>query len=106
MADKILELKVGSVDVVDIDEYNTLKNKLSFWRKRLDTVTSVVFQNVEYFHVGAYGTDSSEGRNMLILADNRSEEDKFLKQAIIDTLTMKIIEQINDKIKKINELVK
>jgi hypothetical protein len=106
MADKILELKVGSVDVANIDEYNALRNKLAFWRKRLDTATSTVFQNVEYFHVGAYGTDSSEGRNMLILADNRSDEDKLLKQAVIDTLTMKIIEQINDKIKKINQLVK
>ena len=105
MADKILELKVGSVDVADIDEYNTLKNKLSFWRKRLDVATSTTFQNVEYFYVGERH-DGSESRNQFILANNRSEEDKFLKQAVIDTLTMKIIEQINDKIKKINKLVK
>lgn len=105
MADKILELKVGSVDVADIDEYNILRNKLSFWRKRLDVTTGREFQNVEYFYIGE-GHGGSESKNQFILANNRSEEDKFLKQAVIDTLTMKIIEQINDKIKKINKLVK
>ena len=99
MEDKILEMKIGSVDVSEIDKYNALKQKLSFWRKRLEVATSKEFQNVEYFYVG-------EGKNRFILANNRSEEDKFLKQAVIDTLIVKIIEQINDKIKKMNQLIK
>ena len=106
MTNEILNLKTGNVDVADIDEYNTLRNKLSFWRKRLDVATSAAFQNVGYFYVGECGSNSSENRNQFILAGNRSEEDTLLKQAVIDTLTIKIIEQINDKIKKINKLVK
>ena len=106
MEDKILEMKIGSVDVSEIDKYNALKQKLSFWRKRLEVATSKEFQNVEYFYVGESGNDGSESKNRFILAINRSDEDKFLKQAVIDTLIVKIIEQINDKIKKMNQLIK
>ena len=47
MEHKILEMKIGSVDVSEIDKYNALKQQLSFWRKRLDVATSTNYQNVE-----------------------------------------------------------
>ena len=78
MEHKILEMKIGSVNVSEIDKYNALKQQLSFWRKRLEVATSKEFQNVEYFYVGASGSDGSENKNQFILAINRSEEDKDL----------------------------
>ena len=83
-----------------------LNNNYPFGEKDLTLQQALFFNSVEYFYVGESGTDGSESKNRFILANNRSDEDKFLKQAVIDTLIVKIIEQINDKIKKMNQLIK
>ena len=102
----ILELKVGNVDTSKIDEYNMLQNKLTFWRKRLTCVTGSHF-NCEYFKLGDYSSSCSyENDHYMILATNRSKDDVKLKQEVIDFLTCRIIDNINETIKRINELVK
>lgn len=102
----ILELKLGNIDVTDIDWYNTLKSKLTYWRKRLQCVQGKQF-NCEYFKLGDYSSSGcSEGTHYIILANNRSERDDKLKQEVIDFLTCRIIENINDIIRQINELIK
>ena len=104
----ILELKVGNVDTSKIDEYNKLQNKLTFWRKRLTCVTGTHF-NCEYFIVGDYSGScgsNCENKHYMILATNRSEDDVKLKQEVIDFLTCRIIDNINETIKRINELIK
>lgn len=102
----ILELKSGNVDVTDIDKYNKLNAQLSFWRKRLQCVQGTQF-NCEYFKLGDYSSSGcSEGTHYMILATNRSERDNKLKQDVIDFLTCRIIDNINDIIRQINELIK
>ena len=102
---EILELKNGSVDVNDIETYNALKNKLDFIRERLNCVTSTRFKK-EYFRIGDYGNSAYENKDYLILAANRSNTDEKLKQEVIDFLTVKFIEQMNEVIKRMNELIK
>lgn len=101
---EILELKNGSVDVSRIEEYNKLQQKLKGLRKRLQCVTGNEF-NCEYFKLGDYGSSSKwEDRNYIILRQDNVSEMK-LKQEIIDFLTIKFIEQINEVITKINDLL-
>lgn len=103
---EILELKNGSIDVNVIGTYNCLKDKLEFIRKRLNCVTSPNFK-CQYFTLGDYGHSSScENRNYIMLADNRSSLDDKLKQDVIDFLTIKLIEQMNEVIKQMNDLIK
>ena len=102
---EILELKNGSVDVNSIETYNELKKKLDFIRARLNCVTSTRFKK-EYFRIGDYGNSTYENKDYIILADNRSNLDSKLKQEIIDFLTTKFIEQMNEVIKQMNELIK
>ena len=102
---EILELKNGSVDVNSIETYNELKKKLDFIRERLNCVTSTRFKK-EYFRIGDYGCNTYENKDYIILADNRSNLDSKLKQEVIDFLTTKFIEQMNEVIKQMNELIK
>lgn len=102
---EILELKNGSVNVNNIETYNGLKNKLDFLRKRLDCVTNNRFKK-EFFIVGDYGGGTHENHDYLMLSANRSNTDEKLKQEVIDFLTTKFIEQINEVIKQMNELIK
>ena len=81
---EILELKNGSVDINNIDNYNELKKKLDFLRARLNC----------------------ENKDYIILSENRSKLDSKLKQEVIDFLTTKFIEQMNEVIKQMNELIK
>lgn len=102
----ILELKQGSVDVNNINTYNALKVKLDFIRKRLNCATNPNFK-CQYFILGDYGhSSSSENKNYIMLSDNRSNLDDKLKQEIIDFLTIKFIEQINEVITQMNNLIK
>ena len=102
---EILELKNGSVDVNNINTYNALKNKLDFIRERLNCVTNTRFKK-EYFRIGDYGNSAYENKDYIILASNRSNTDEKLKQEVIDFLTVKFIEQMNEVIKEMNELIK
>ena len=102
---EILELKNGSVDVNDIETYNNLKRKLDFIRERLNCTTSTRFKK-EFFRIGDYGNSAYENKDYIILADNRSKTDEKLKQEVIDFLTVKFIEQMNEVIKQMNELIK
>ena len=102
---EILELKNGSVDVNNIETYNELKKKLDFIRERLNCTTSTRFKK-EYFIIGDYGNGTYENKDYLILVDSRSKMDEKLKQEVIDFLTTKFIEQINEVIKQMNELIK
>ena len=103
---EILELKNGSVDVNNIDTYNKLQKKLNFIRKRLDCATSPLFKT-DYFRLGDYGSSTAcENKNYIILSNGRSDMDEKLKQDIIDFLTAKFIEQMNQVIKQMNELIK
>lgn len=100
---EILELKNGSVDVSKIEEYNKLQAQLKGLRKRLQCVTGNEF-NCEYFKLGDYGQSSAwEDREYIILRKNVA--DKKLQQEVIDFLTIKFIEQINEVITKINNLL-
>lgn len=102
---EILELKNGSIDVNVIGTYSCLKDKLEFIRKRLNCVTNPRFKS-EYFTLGHYEYNgTSENKDYIILADNRSNLDDKLKQDIIDFLTAKLIEQMNEVIKQINNLI-
>lgn len=100
-----LELKNGSVDVNEIGLYNALKNKLEFVRKRLNCVTNPNFKS-EYFKLGDYSNSSYENEHYIILSNNRSNLDDKLKQDIIDFLTVKLIEQMNEIITQMNNLIK
>ena len=102
---EILELKNGSVDINNIDTYNELKKKLDFLRARLNCVTHPRFKK-EYFIMGGYDSGSYENKDYIILSDNRSNLDSKLKQEVIDFLTTKFIEQMNEVIKQMNELIK
>ena len=101
---EILELKNGSIDVNVIGTYNCLKDKLEFIRKRLSCVTNPRFKS-KYFKLGDYGNSTYEDKDYIILADNRSSLDDKLKQDIIDFLTVKLIEQMNEVIKQMNNLI-
>ena len=101
---EILELKNGSIDVNVIGTYNCLKDKLEFIRKRLNCVTNPRFKK-EYFILGDYGNSNYENKDYIMLADNRSNLDDKLKQDIIDFLTVKLIEQMNEVIKQMNNLI-
>lgn len=101
---EILELKNGSIDVNVIGTYNCLKDKLEFIRKRLNCVTNPRFKS-EYFTLGNYGNNTYENKDYIMLADNRSNLDDKLKQDIIDFLTAKLIEQMNEVIKQMNNLI-
>lgn len=103
---EILELKNGSVDINNIDTYNELKKKLDFLRARLNCVTHPRFKK-EYFIMGGYDSGSCyENKDYIILSDSRSNLDSKLKQEVIDFLTTKFIEQMNEVIKQMNELIK
>ena len=102
---EILELKNGSIDVNVIGTYNCLKDKLEFIRKRLNCVTNPRFKS-EYFKLGDYSNNTYENKDYIMLADNRSNLDDKLKQDIIDFLTAKLIEQMNEVIKQMNDLIK
>ena len=102
---EILELKNGSVDVNSIGTYNTLKSKLDFIRQRLNCVTNPRFKK-EFFRLGDWGNSTYENKDYIILADNRSNLDEKLKQEVIDFLTTKFIEQMNEIIKQMNDLIK
>lgn len=101
---EILELKNGSIDVNVIGTYNCLKDKLEFIRKRLNCVTNPRFKS-EYFKLGDYHNSTYENKDYIMLADNRSNLDDKLKQDIIDFLTVKLIEQMNEVIKQMNNLI-
>ena len=101
---EILELKNGSVDVNNIDAYNKLKNKLDFIRQRLNCVTSPRFKK-EFFRLGDCECNTFENKDYIILADNRTNMDNKLKQDVIDLLTTKFIEQMNEVINQMNELI-
>ena len=101
---EILELKNGSIDVNVIGTYNCLKDKLEFIRKRLNCVTNPIFKS-EYFTLGNYSNSTHENKDYIMLADNRSNLDDKLKQDIIDFLTVKLIEQMNEVIKQMNDLI-
>ena len=104
--EKILELKTGSVNVDDVDKYNKLIDEMKDIRKRLDCVTNPTFK-AKYFKLGDYGSSSAyENRHYMILATNRSKKDEKLEQEIIDFLTVKFIEQLNEVITEINGLIK
>ena len=101
---EILELKNGSIYVNVIGTYNCLKDKLEFIRKRLNCATSPRFKS-EYFKLGDYSNSTYENKDYIMLADNRSNLDDKLKQDIIDFLTAKLIEQMNEVIKQMNNLI-
>jgi len=101
---EILELKNGSIDVNVIGTYNCLKDKLEFIRKRLNCVTNPRFKS-EYFKLGDYSNSTYENKDYIMLAENRSNLDDKLKQDIIDFLTAKLIEQMNEVIKQMNNLI-
>lgn len=101
---EILKLKNGSVEVSKIEEYNQLQQKLKGLRRRLQCVTGNEF-NCEYFKLGNYSSSSCyEDKDYIILRKDNVSEMK-LKQEIIDFLTTKFIEQINEVITKINNLL-
>ena len=102
---EILELKNGSVDINNIETYNELKKKLDYIRERLNCATSARFKK-PFFKIGDYGNSAYENKDYIILASSRSETDEKLKQEVIDFLTTKFIEQMNEIIKQMNELIK
>ena len=102
---EILELKNGSIDVNGIETYSALKNKLDFMRKRLNCTTNPNFQ-CKYFVLGNYVSGACENQHYIMLSDNRSKLDDKLKQEVVDFLTTKFIEQINEIIKQMNDLIK
>ena len=102
---EILELKNGSVDVNNIGIYNALKGKLDFIRDRLNCVTNPIFK-CNYFRLGDYNNSAYENKHYIMLSDNRSNLDDKLKQEIIDFLTTKFIEQMNEVITQMNNLIK
>ena len=102
---EILEIKNGSVDVNSIETYNELKKKLDYIRERLNCATSARFKKA-YFKIGDYGNSAYENKDYIILASSRSETDEKLKQEVIDFLTTKFIEQMNEIIKQMNKLIK
>ena len=59
-----------------------------------------------FLSIGDYGNSAYENKDYLILVANRSNTDEKLKKEIIDFLTVKFIEQMNEVIKKMNELIK
>ena len=101
---EILELKNGSVNVNNIGTYNALKNKLDFVRKRLNCTTNPNFK-CEYFRLGDYSNSAYENEHYIMLSDNRNNLDDKLKQEIIDFLTTKFIEQMNEIITQMNNLI-
>lgn len=101
---EILELKNGSVNVNSIGAYTALKNKLDFVRKRLNCTTNTKFK-CEYFRLGDYGNSAIENVHYIMLSNNRNNLDDKLKQEIIDFLTTKFIEQMNEIIKQMNDLI-
>ena len=101
---EILELKNGSVDVNNIGIYNALKGKLDFIRERLNCTTSPRFKS-QYFKLGDYSNSTYENKDYIMLSDNRSNLDDKLKQEIIDFLTTKFIEQMNEIITQMNNLI-
>ena len=56
--------------------------------------------------MGSYDNGSYENKDYIILSNNRSNLDNKLKQEVIDFLTTKFIEQMNEVIKQMNELIK
>ena len=102
---EILEIKNGSVNVNSIETYNDLKDKLDSIRKRLDCVTNTRFKR-EYFKIGDSYNSTYENRDYIILSTKRSSTDYKLMQEVIDFLTVKFIEQMNEVIKQMNELIK
>ena len=102
---EILELKNGNIDVNSIGTYSALKSKLDFVRKRLNCATNPNFK-CEYFILGEYGSGTYENKHYIMLSDNRNKLDDKLKQDIIDFLTTKFIEQMNEVIKQMNDLIK
>ena len=58
-----------------------------------------------FFILGDYGNSNYENKDYIMLADNRSNLDDKLKQDIIDFLTAKLIEQMNEVIKQMNNLI-
>lgn len=100
---EILQVKMGNIDIDCIDKYNTLNNNLKYWKKRLQCVQGREF-NCEYFKIGDFSDfGCSEDRHYLILRQGR---DAKLQEEIIDFLTSRIIDNINDITRKINELIK
>ena len=112
---EILELKNGSVDVDDVSTYEALRNKLAVIRQRLDCVTNSAFKS-EYtsFYLGNVYQHAVENKHYIRLVNvleddrsgNRMSMDGELKQDVIDFLTAKFIEQMNQVIKQMNELIK
>lgn len=102
---EILELKNGSIDVNSIGTYSALKNKLDFVRNRLNCTTNPKFK-CEYFKLGDYRNGTDENQHYIMLSDNRNELDDKLKQEVIDFLTTKFIEQMNEITKQMNDLIK
>lgn len=102
---EIIEIKNGSVDVNNIGTYNELKKKIDFVRARLNCVTSPRFKK-EYFIIGDYDSGTNENKDYIMLAANRSQTDEKLKQELIDFLTTKFIEQMNEVIKQMNDIIK
>lgn len=101
---ELLKLKNGSVDINNIETYNELKKKLDFIGERLACVTQPRFRK-EYFLIGGYDNSDYENKDYIILAD-RSSYDSTLKQEVIDFLTSKFIEQMNEITEQMNELIK
>jgi hypothetical protein len=101
---EILQVKMGNIDINSIDKYNTLKNSLAQWKKRLQCVQGEEF-NCKYFQIGDYGA-SRCFENKHYLALYVSSMDIKFKQEIIDFLTSRIIDNINDIVRQINELIK
>ena len=56
--------------------------------------------------MGGYDNGNYENKDYIILSENRSNLDSKLKQEVIDFLTTKFIEQMNEVIKQMNELIK
>lgn len=99
--EQILNVKTGSVNTKNIEEYNKLTKRLSFQRNRLNCVTGNSF-NSEYFILGNYSIScSSENKDYLMFRQN----DKQIQQEVVDFLTVKMIEQINETITSINKLI-
>jgi hypothetical protein len=102
---EILEIKTGGVDIDNIQKYNHLIKELSFWKARLRCVQGDAF-DYGVFTLGNYKSfDSFENRDYLMLRRDK-DNDKRLKADIINFLTCKIIDEINNVTKDINELIK
>lgn len=102
---EILEIKKGTVDVENIEKYNSLTRSITFWRKRLNCVTEEKFK-CEYFKVGDYSSCSGKTENEHYITLGESPRDKRVKQALVDFLTCKIIESLNDLITELNSIIK